>query len=480
MSLRQKFGALALIYVVSLSANLVTSAWCIVVYFRSAFLQYYAAVRQQEEFEHLRSTLRDEVRALRDTGDTDEVTSRYADLNERFVQAMSHAERLTRGETGDHRWRDIRSAAERARQAAASRITSLEQGAPTPLAIAPFEELDRLLTEAGLRSGRARHEKVDAAAVTQQRVMTILVFNAVVGALLCASGLYFVRRWVLRPVADLRKATYEISKGNYAHRIQARSPDELGLLASEVNQMSSTIVEMQRQLVEQERLAAAGEMLGRIVHNIRNPLAGIRGLAEGTACMLPPDSRTYEHQRRIMNTVDRFEKWLRDLQHSVSPLDLAARPVPPSEFIRGVLEALTPMAERRGVSLEAHVDADVPEIRVDPLHFEQAVVSLVTNAVQASERGQSVRVMLSRDNGERGRWRLVVKDRGAGIADDVQRRIFEPYFTTKPDGNGLGLAMASKVVKLHGGTLAVRSTPGQGSEFVATMPGHIAEDGHNG
>jgi signal transduction histidine kinase len=121
------------------------------------------------------------------------------------------------------------------------------------------------------------------------------------------------------------------------------------------------------------------------------------------------------------------------------------------------------------------IDPGVSEVQLDSLHFEQALVALVTNAAQASEAGQEVRISASPLAEARGRWRLSVLDHGAGISAELKRKIFLPYFTTKPEGNGLGLAMANKVVRLHGGQLTVDSAPGRGSRFDAELPGLVAE-----
>ena len=109
------------------------------------------------------------------------------------------------------------------------------------------------------------------------------------------------------------------------------------------------------------------------------------------------------------------------------------------------------------------------------MHFEQALVALMTNALQASERGQAVTVQVSSDTHTPWRWCLTVADEGAGIPPELREKIFLPYFTTRPGGSGLGLAMAGKVVKLHGGRLEVESKPGEGSRFTATMPGLITD-----
>ena len=100
--------------------------------------------------------------------------------------------------------------------------------------------------------------------------------------------------------------------------------------------------------------------------------------------------------------------------------------------------------------------------------------SACLNAVQASSTGQTVRIVAGPDPEAPGRWHLCVEDQGTGIPEDIRSKIFLPYFTTKPDGNGIGLAMASKVVRLHGGQLSVESEPGRGSRFDVSLPGLAA------
>jgi signal transduction histidine kinase len=163
------------------------------------------------------------------------------------------------------------------------------------------------------------------------------------------------------------------------------------------------------------------------------------------------------------------------LQQSVSPLKLNPQNVRIGDLLDGVMTALRPMFDRRGVKVEVLIDPVVREVHLDSLHFEQAVVALVTNAVQASQNGQTVWVRVEPARSSAGRWRLTVEDQGMGIPPELRKKIFLPYFTTKPEGNGIGLAMANKVVRLHGGDLAVESVVGRGSRFHATLPGLVAE-----
>jgi len=104
------------------------------------------------------------------------------------------------------------------------------------------------------------------------------------------------------------------------------------------------------------------------------------------------------------------------------------------------------------------------------MRFEQAVVSVVSNAIQASTAGQTVRVAARLCDQATGCWEIEVADDGSGIAPDVIDKVFLPFFTTKADGTGLGLGLAKSIIEQHGGQILVSSTPGRGSVFTLRLP----------
>jgi len=470
VELRKKFVLLALIYALSLTVNVALSAYCIMVYIEPAFQNYQAAAVDEERLGQVKRILEEQRDMLSEGRSPEDLDRTYADTQRRLdlVRVLipdfdaTFNQTLQQKDTAVQAW-----------------LKQRHQGPgpaklPDEVAVS-FDHLFRMLLKAVNDLDQERQAKVNEAAEMQERVVSILIGNTAAGAFVCLVGVYFVRRWVLKPVGGLREATKQLAQGHFDYRIQPRSRDELGQLASEVNQMASTIVHMQRQMLEQERLAAAGEMVTRLAHNIRNPLAGIRGLAETSIGLHPVDEDLVGAQQRIINTVDRFEKWLRDLQQSVSPLQLHPDDVVIGDLLNGVVTALTPMLERRGVKIEVLIDPVVRHVHIDSLHFEQAVVALVTNAVQASQAGQTVHIRVAPALEAPDRWRLTVEDEGVGIPSELRSKIFLPYFTTKPEGNGIGLSIASKVVRLHGGELTVESEVGRGSRFHAIMPGLVAE-----
>ncbi len=305
------------------------------------------------------------------------------------------------------------------------------------------------------------------------------IFSVIVAAAMTASGLFALlgsllfRRWVVRPVRELRRAAEEISAGHFSHRVPVHGDDELGLLSGEVNHMAGMIASMQQEAVERERLAAVGEMVRRLAHNLRNPLSGIRGLAELTRMRAPEDDAIRHDQTEIITAVDRFNGWLTDLLQATSPLALNPREVETQAWLAGIIDSHRPLARMRSVTLEVDT-ANAPATAVfDPKHLEHALVAILTNAIQASPPDSRVRFSAGpapETPDSPHCWEIRVIDEGSGIPPEVMAKIFKPYFTTKRDGNGIGLAVAQSVVKGHGGRIDVRSEPGRGAEFTVRIP----------
>lgn len=300
----------------------------------------------------------------------------------------------------------------------------------------------------------------------------VLAGGMVVALLLFALGIMLVRRWINRPVARLRDAAARLAAGDFSHRVPVESADDLGLLSAEINDMARLIARMQGEAVERERLASTGEMVRRLAHGIRNPLSGIRSLAELTARALPADNPAREDQLQIIETVDRFNQWLKDLLSVTSPL--AVRPVATAvaPWIRGVIASHAPLARMHSVEIDERLDSCPAEAELDPVHLEHAVAAILTNALQASAPGSRVTLECGHASGAR-HWTIRISDHGPGIDPSVRERIFRPYFTTKPDGNGIGLAVARQAVHAHKGTIEVETSTepqNHGTAFVIRIP----------
>lgn len=312
-------------------------------------------------------------------------------------------------------------------------------------------------------------------------LITLLGSAFLIVILTSALGIVLVRRWILNPVANLRAATARIASGDFAYRIPLDAPpgakvDELRQLSAEVNSMAGMVKSLQDQRVEQERLAALGEMVRRLAHNLRNPLSGIRGLAETTRFELnlpsPETHELKEHQTKIILAVDRFEKWLNELLGVTRNLSINPESTRIDRWLAGFADAHRPSAQTRGIALDVDTSAGPAQALIDSRHLEHALSAIVSNAIESTSSpqargtrgpGGAVRIVTRSADpnhpiGNLGSfWSIEVSDEGLGVPPDLRDSIFRPYFTTKRDGNGIGLAVALQVVKAHGGRIEVES-----------------------
>ncbi len=231
---------------------------------------------------------------------------------------------------------------------------------------------------------------------------------------------------------------------------------------------------------ERERLAALGEMAAGLAHEIRNPLGAIKGAAQlligpnGKPAEPGPETAEFldiivEEVNRLNNVVTRFLDYARAEKaepHGGARVDVNA-------VVRKTVQLLG-QSETKNVSIDIRLDELLPSVAGDPEALVQVFLNLALNAVQAMPDGGTFEILTTRRRRSRlgyGQFAEVrFRDTGVGIARDKLKKLFIPFFTTKSRGTGLGLAISQRIVNQHGGTIEVRSTPGQGSTFSVFLP----------
>lgn len=211
----------------------------------------------------------------------------------------------------------------------------------------------------------------------------------------------------------------------------------------------------------QRRLAALGQMSSVMAHEIRNPLASLKGHAQLLAEMTVEGTRERAKADVVVGEAQRLERLTRDLLAFVGEGDLDRRAVAPQDLVEGVLAGL----ERTRVRVA--LDAAPRALFVDAARLSLAIGNLVRNALQASADG-AVDIEVREDEGAAV---IEVRDRGPGVAAGDEEKIFEPFYTTRVHGTGLGLAVARRAAAQHGGTLRAGAREGGGAVFRVTLPG---------
>ena len=254
-----------------------------------------------------------------------------------------------------------------------------------------------------------------------------------------------------------------------------RGIDEMRSIARQRTELEKTFAELERthQIVTRtEKLAAVGQLAASVGHELRNPLTAIRNAHAYISKRVlksnaASDARTVQFlglQEREIHACNRIISDLLDFARE-RPLDL--RPCPLRPLIE---EAFSVVTARDGIDLVNEVPADLPVPALDKDQFRQVLVNLVQNAVEAMPAGRAGTVRVSAAGSAGDRWRIAVIDDGAGIAPELHARIFEPLFTTKSKGTGLGLAVVATMLKRHGCSISVKSEIGRGTEFAIEIP----------
>jgi signal transduction histidine kinase len=217
----------------------------------------------------------------------------------------------------------------------------------------------------------------------------------------------------------------------------------------------------------EDRTRALEGMAARLAHEVKNPLAAIKGLSVHMA-RNASDPKTAERLAIVAAEADRLQGIVEGfLTFSRGLDDLVLAPTKPHEVARELAVLLETRAEDAGVALELSGDPGLV-LDADARKLRQALLNVVINAIQASPRGATVRLAVSRSCGEGAR--ITVHDDGTGMTPEVLDRIRKPYFTTKEGGTGLGVAVARGLVEQHGGRMEFKSIPGTGTTVTITLP----------
>ncbi len=246
--------------------------------------------------------------------------------------------------------------------------------------------------------------------------------------------------------------------------------DELGRmrdgLADEVERIRRELSHAQSELVRSERLSLLSSLGSGLAHELRNPLHIVRGTAE-TAVRRHPEVASYVAD--IVEEVDRIERLVRELLSFASPVQVSLESVDLRQLLDRVVHRgcrARRGGARGGDACEIRVPGTAPTASVDPVLLEQAVLNLLTNACEAG--GELVEIQVDPASDERIAIRVL--DRGSGISADDLPHLFEPFYTRKVSGTGLGLPVVQRIAELHGGSAELKPRSGGGTEAVLYLP----------
>ncbi len=318
----------------------------------------------------------------------------------------------------------------------------------------------------------SRQQEIDQdVAALDRRVLLAALLCILAGA---AIG-YSMAERIADPVNRLTRATRRIAHGDLDARIAATSSDELRRLVQAFNSMAADLQRQRAELERTHRLEAWAEMARQVAHEIKNPLTPIQLNAEHLrrvhadrgeplGPVLQECVGTILHQVKLLRRIaSEFSSFASSPTAKLTNVDVA-------ELLRDIIDPYRPGLSDR-IHFDVALPAGIPPVRVDRTLISRAITNIIENALHAMPERGSLQVQVwSAD----GAAHITVADTGAGMDEEALVRAFEPYFSTKATGTGLGLPIAKRNVELNGGAIAVRSERDRGTSVDITLP--LAED----
>jgi signal transduction histidine kinase len=300
-----------------------------------------------------------------------------------------------------------------------------------------------------------------------QRRLGLLVIAVLLAGF--AVAVLFAER-LSRPLRELTDATQEIVRVGEARRpVSVRSRDEIGQLAEAFNRMAGELEAAEARLVEAAKFAFVGEVAAGVAHEVRTPLGILRSAAQLLGRSLPGERpENAELIEMIVGEVDRIDRVVAGLLELARPHEPLIEPTPLASILTRALEFVDLQAPEKGVRLQRTFDPTLPAALCDAEDMYQVALNLLVNALQMLPAGGTIAVRTVAAGA--GRVAFEVTDDGPGIAPEVLPRIFAPFFSQRPGGTGLGLALVQRTVQAHHGTVTVTSVLGRGTTFRVELP----------
>ncbi|CAB5139674.1 Sensor protein of zinc sigma-54-dependent two-component system [Olavius algarvensis associated proteobacterium Delta 3] len=236
----------------------------------------------------------------------------------------------------------------------------------------------------------------------------------------------------------------------------------------------SEIRRLQEEVRRQEKLAAMGGLAAGVAHEVRNPLSSIKALATFFADQFDEGSEAQEAAGIMIQEVERLNRAITELLEFARPSDLNRQSTEVDLLISRSLKLIQQDVATRNITIHHHTESAICPAFIDPDRFSQCLLNVYLNAIQAMEDGGNLTVQCTSDAAEM--VKIVVSDTGQGIPKEHIDKIFDPYFTTKNKGTGLGLGIVYKIIEAHEGHIEVNSIPGQGTAVSLWIPCYTGTD----
>jgi len=315
---------------------------------------------------------------------------------------------------------------------------------------------------------------------------------------------YFMSRSIIKPIGVLQKGTELIGDGDLNHRIKLGNQDEIGKLADSFNRMTeelqqrtnslndinkqlqSEITERkqveemakqhQAELAHVSRLCNVGEMASSLAHEVNQPLTAINTLSRGCLQIMQSEGQVnpkiYEAIEEIATQAERSGEIIKRIRGFVSKQQPQRGAADINDIVQASLSFIETEIKQHHIAIHLDLDREMCAIQVDSIQIEQVILNILLNGIDAMKsmpqksRELTVQTLINANQD----IEVMIKDIGVGLTDEATEHLFDSFFTTKPEGLGIGLSLSRRIVEAHGGQLWASSNPEKGATFRFTLP----------
>ena len=306
----------------------------------------------------------------------------------------------------------------------------------------------------------------EAIAVRHAEARGVMVRLGVLLGILAAAGVGMFWLFLGRVLGPLQRLTEDAREYLDAASTQAAG-SEIGAVGKYVQQLKSSVAEAhrslaqsQQRLLDAEKLATVGKLAAGVAHEIRSPLTSIKLRLFSMQKMLAENPRCVNDVRILSDEIGRLDSIIRNFLEFSRPPALLVQRCDVAMLVDRTLELLRFKLEAAGISLVRQAGPDLPPLTVDPNQMRQVLLNLLNNAIEAQPAGGSIRIEIKFEPNRESEGMVVlrIRDAGPGVPAEIAGRIFDPFFSTKSDGAGLGLWIAHRIVAQHGGVLELETS----------------------
>ncbi len=299
-----------------------------------------------------------------------------------------------------------------------------------------------------------------------QRNMWLLIYSAIGVALLALITAIFLSRGITRPIRELTQATHAVADGELGRQVKVRARDEIGLLSTAFNKMSSDL---------QRSVKVRRQMTADIAHELRTPLSIILGHADAVHDgMLPANSKNFEIIREEAARLEHIVEDLRTLSLAdAGELSMNFQKVSIEKLLTEIVDKYNLQARKKDVELKVEVEPGLPDLKIDPGRMNQVLQNILENALRHTPRKGTIIIGSQKTNNN---LELSVQDTGEGVKPEDLDRIFERLYRANPSrkrdegGSGLGLAIAKSIIELHNGKIMAEPSGDKGLKIRIVLP----------